>query len=146
MCHHRQTTSKILPIPTQLTSHDAKHSIFLSKKKGGYGLHSFTREYVSALLRDIEVYISNGDSLPAHALLASIDEATKQCLWTLFHAGKIPNTLACYNQIHQANIAPKRTLVYADTPNQPIEERTTFDHTHLMDHAIITTSALGFML
>ena len=28
----------------QLTSHDAKHSIFLSKKKGGYGLHSFTRE------------------------------------------------------------------------------------------------------
>jgi hypothetical protein len=43
-------------------SHDAKHGIFLSEIRGGYGLQSFTREYMSALLRDIEVYITNDNS------------------------------------------------------------------------------------
>jgi len=47
-------------------SHDAKHG-FLSEKRGGCGLQSFTRECMSALLCDIEVYITNDNSLPAHA-------------------------------------------------------------------------------
>jgi len=56
----------------QFMQHDAKHSIFISLKRGGFGLKSFTREYTSALLRDTEVYISNEASLPAHALLSSL--------------------------------------------------------------------------
>jgi hypothetical protein len=63
-------------------SHDAKHGIFLSER-GGYGLRSFRREYMSALLRDIEVYITNDNSLPAHALITSLEEATKYRLWNL---------------------------------------------------------------
>jgi hypothetical protein len=38
---------------------DAKHSTFLSEKRGGLGLHSFTREYMGSLIRDIEVYTSH---------------------------------------------------------------------------------------
>jgi hypothetical protein len=59
--------------------HDAKHG-FLSEKREGCGLRSFTRECMSALLRDIEVHITNDNSLPAHALITSLEEATKQRL------------------------------------------------------------------
>jgi hypothetical protein len=69
---------------------DAKHSIFLSEKRGGIGVRSFTREYMGSLLRDIEVYISNDKSLPAHALVSSIEEATKQCMWNLHLDNKLP--------------------------------------------------------
>ncbi len=34
---------------------NAKHSIFISVKEGGIGVRSFTREYMGALLRDVEV-------------------------------------------------------------------------------------------
>jgi hypothetical protein len=34
---------------------------------------------VGALLCDIEVYTSNDDSLPAYALLGSIEAVTSQC-------------------------------------------------------------------
>jgi len=78
---------------------DAKHSIFLSEKLGGLGLRSFTREYVGALLRDIEVYISNENSLPAHALETSIEEATKQRLWNLFQDNKIPSNTRIYERV-----------------------------------------------
>jgi hypothetical protein len=63
--------------------HDAKHSIFISQKRGGIGLRSFTKEFISALLRDLEVYISHDNSLPSHALNTSLEEATKQCLWNM---------------------------------------------------------------
>ena len=59
---------------------DAKHSIFISEKRGGIEIRSFTRKYIAALLRDVEIYISNEDTLPAHALITSLEEATKQKL------------------------------------------------------------------
>jgi hypothetical protein len=56
---------------------DAKHHIFISQKKGGIGINSLTQEYIGALLRDIEVQISNPNSLATHALHTSIEEPTK---------------------------------------------------------------------
>jgi hypothetical protein len=72
---------------------DAKHNIFISDKRGGIGFRCFTREYISALLQDIEVYISNKNSLPAHALKSSIEEATKLALWNLHLQSRIPNSI-----------------------------------------------------
>jgi hypothetical protein len=46
---------------------DTKHHIFLSQKRGGIGVKSFTLEYIGTLLRDI-VQISNPESLAAHLL------------------------------------------------------------------------------
>jgi hypothetical protein len=43
---------------------DAKHHIFISQKKGGIGVKSFTREYISALLRDIESRSQTQTALP----------------------------------------------------------------------------------
>ena len=75
-------------------SHDAKHSIFLSAKKSSYGLHSYTREYISALLRDVEVYISNNDSMPAHALITSLEEADTHMLCGMYDSiGNLTNSL-----------------------------------------------------
>jgi hypothetical protein len=62
---------------------DTKHHIFISQKWGGIGVKSFTHEYIGALLRDIEVQISNPESLAAHAMCTSIEEATKKELWML---------------------------------------------------------------
>jgi hypothetical protein len=127
-------------------THDTKHGIFISTKRGGYGLQNFTREYRGALLHNIEVYITNDGSIPAHALITSIEEAIKQRLWTLLKDGKIPRYLACYTRINQWNISGKKALTYHDTFDRPTEEIISFDHTHLMHHAITSTSALGFML
>jgi hypothetical protein len=112
--------------------HDAKHSIFLSEKLRGLGLCSFTREYVGALLWDIEVYISNNISLPAHALITSIEEATKQKLWNLSRDNKIPEKLAISNRIQQYQVSGKKTLICHNTFEKPDEELVTFDHTHTM--------------
>jgi hypothetical protein len=54
---------------------DAWHRIFISEKRGGIGVCSFTQAYVGALLRDIEVYIAEDNSVTGHALLSSIEEA-----------------------------------------------------------------------
>jgi hypothetical protein len=70
--------------------------IYLFQTKGGggdIGFRCFTREYISALLQDIEVYISNKNSLPAHALKSSIEEATKLALWNLHLQSRIPNSI-----------------------------------------------------
>jgi hypothetical protein len=48
---------------------------------------------MSALLRDLEVYITHDNSLPAHALGTSLEEATKKCLWNLVHDIRIPTIL-----------------------------------------------------
>jgi hypothetical protein len=111
---------------------DAKHSIFLSEKLGGLGLRSFTREYVGALLRDIEVYISNENSLPAHALVTSIEEATKQKLWNLFQDNKIPSNTRIYERIQQFHISRRKTLFYHDSFDTPNAEEITYNHTHIM--------------
>jgi hypothetical protein len=55
------------------TPSDAKHNVLITEKRGGLGLRSFTREYLGALIRDIEVYISNPGSTPTHSLCASIE-------------------------------------------------------------------------
>jgi hypothetical protein len=60
---------------------DAKHSIFVSCKKGGIGIRSFVQEYMDALLRDVEVYISDTKSLTSHAILSSIEAVTKQHIY-----------------------------------------------------------------
>jgi len=54
---------------------DAWHRIFIPEKRGGIGVCSFTQAYVGALLRDIEVYIAEDNSVTGHALLSSIEEA-----------------------------------------------------------------------
>jgi hypothetical protein len=125
---------------------DAKHSIFLSEKRGGIGVRSFTREYMSALLRNIEVYISNTTSLPAHALIASIEAATQQCLWNLHLNNKICNTSDASKRAAALKVSAKKTLSFYDDTSTPITTVVSYDHTHIMEKAIHTTSSLGFML
>jgi hypothetical protein len=88
---------------------DAKHNIFLSHKKGGIGIHGFTHEYIGALLQDIEVYISNRNSLTSHA---RIEEVTKQCIWILYNDGKIPCSLNAAARANHINISGKHTLYF----------------------------------
>jgi hypothetical protein len=88
----------------------ADFSVFISRKKGGIGVRSFTREYIGALLRDIEVYITNLDSLPAHALINSLEEATKKQLWHLNQDSKIPVDTEAASNIAQISISGKKTL------------------------------------
>jgi len=125
---------------------DAKHSIFMSKKRGGIGIRSFTREYIGALLQNIEVYISNDNSLPVHALCTSINEATKQKLWNLYQESRILSGLNAINRIRHFHISGKKTILYQDNFQSPYLESVSFDHAHIMNHAISTTCALGFIL
>lgn len=90
---------------------DAKHSIFVARKKGGNGMRHFTREYIGALLRDIEVYFSNPESLPAYAMLASIEAATTPCKWNLFKAGLIPTDTRAHAQAEILSLTGKKTRV-----------------------------------
>ncbi len=69
---------------------DTKHNIFISEKNGGIGVKCFTKEYVGALLRDLEVFISNPDSTTTVALLSSAEAATNLTLWTLNREQRIP--------------------------------------------------------
>jgi hypothetical protein len=125
---------------------DAKHNIFISEKRGGIGIQSITREYVGALLRDIEVYTTNENTLPAHALEARIEEATKQKLWNLKNRSKIPSGTEVLNRILKFPISEKKTLVFQYTFDNLDAEIITYDHTHTMEQAILTTCAYGFML
>ncbi len=71
------------------------------KKIGGLGVKSFTQQYLCALVRDTEVYISNNGSFPTHSLVASIEAATQQTLWLLLQDGKIKETMQVYNKINK---------------------------------------------
>jgi len=125
---------------------DAKHNTFISEKRGGMGLRSFTREYVGALMRDIEVYISNADTLPAHALWASIEAATKQCLWAMNLEDILPPMPALKNAVQQLHVSAKCVIWYDQTFDAPKYEEITYNHTHVMGRAIQTTALMGFML
>jgi hypothetical protein len=125
---------------------NAKHSIFMTVKKGGIRIKSFTREYIGALLRDIEVYISNDQNPTAHALVSSIEEATKQNIWNLYRDEKIPNFTTAATKASQISISGKKTLVYYDNTEQPFNETLSFDHVHTMEKAIKTACQLGFIL
>jgi len=126
--------------------HDAKHSIFLSESKGSLGLCSFTLQYLSALLRDVEVYMSNDGSMPAHALITSLSEATKQALWMLLQENRTPENLQVYNQIQNYKISGKRILIYQNTFDHPAAEIFSYEHRHCMAKAVQSTCAYGFML
>jgi hypothetical protein len=102
---------------------DAKHDIFLSEKKGGIGVRSFTQEYIGALLRDIEVYISNNNSLTTHAILSSIEENEKQYTWKLLQEGKLPHGSDMNFRARQIYISGKkcyffRMVLSLPTPKQ----------------------------
>ncbi len=125
---------------------DAKHNIFISIRKGGIGVKSYTREYLGALFRDLEVYISNENSLTTHAILSSSEEANKLCMWLLLKAGRIPYNTASIEKAKQSNISGKITYQYLDDPNCPASSYISYDHTHLMERAVRTTCLLGFML
>jgi hypothetical protein len=125
---------------------DAKHSIFIAEKRRGLGLRSFTREYIGALLRDIEVYITCENSLPAHALMASIEGAAQQNLWIYDQNNMLPALPNFVQQVKRYQISKKKTIYYADTFESPALEETSFNHTHIMAQAITSVSTLGFML
>ena len=99
-----------MPISSEWNTHfDAKHSIFLSIRKGGLGVHSFTQEFVGALLKDIEDYISNKNSLTSHALLSSIEEAYNQQLWRLHKDGRVPTNSSAAARANCIHISGKKT-------------------------------------
>jgi len=125
---------------------NAKHSIFISEKRGGIGIRSFTKEYIAALLRDVEIYTSNEDTLPAHALITSLEEATKQKLWNLKQQSRIPSNSEAFIKIDQFHMSGKKTLMFHETFNNPTEEIILFDHKHSMELAVRNLSALGFLL
>jgi hypothetical protein len=125
---------------------NAKHSIFISVKEGGIGVRSFTREYMGALRRDIEVYISQANSLTAHALISSIEEASKQVLWNLYQKEKIPSGTSAAYRANLLSISGKKTLVYQDNIESSPIEQISYDHTHTMEKVVKSTCKLGFML
>jgi hypothetical protein len=108
---------------------DANHNTFISEKRGGLGIRSFTREYIGALMRDIEVYISNKDSFPAHALQVNIEEVTHQCLWMLHQLNMLPDIHNLREHVRSLPVSPKRIISYESSFNLPLQERITFEHT-----------------
>jgi hypothetical protein len=97
-------------------------------------------------MRDIEVYNSNKDSFPAHALQANIEEATHQCLWMLHQLNMLPDIHNLREHVRSLPVSPKRIISYESSFDLPPQERITFEHTQIMDRAIKTTFLLGFML
>jgi hypothetical protein len=105
--------------------------VYLSqKKREGFRIRSFTREHITALLRDVKIYISNEDTLPAHALEMSLEEATKQKLWNLKRQLRIPSNSEAFIGIDQFHVSGKKTLVFHETFDNPTEEIISFDHKH----------------
>jgi hypothetical protein len=127
-------------------NNDAKHHIFISQRKGGLGVKSFTREYIGALLRDIEVEISNPDSMAAHALHASIEATIKKETWKLNCLSQLPSQSVAAENASNTHISGRKLQVFTTDLNEPVTCSIMYDHTHIMEKAIITLSKLGFML
>ena len=125
---------------------DTKHHIFISQKRGGIGVKSFTREYIGSLLRDIEVQITNPDSLSAHALCASIEAASQKRLWNLYQESRLPALSTAAETAKDIHISGRKMLSYYNDINDAIESPICYDHPHMMEKAILTLSHLGFML
>jgi hypothetical protein len=49
-------------------------------------------------------------------------------------------------RIKQFQISGKRTLTFKDSFECPSDDIISFDHTHLMHHAVTSTCTLGFIL
>jgi len=101
---------------------------------------------MGSLIRDIEVYITNKNTTPAHALAASIEEASKRKLWIRHQNNALPNLPLFLNQVQQYQISERKAIVYGDSFECPTLEEISCDQPHVMDHAIEVTSALGLML
>jgi hypothetical protein len=101
---------------------------------------------MGALLHEIEVYISNENSLTVHALLSSIEAATKQCIWNLHRDGKLSTLSDAALQADHICMSGKKTLSFYDDAECPRTEVVTYDHTHTMERAVRSTCQLGFML
>jgi hypothetical protein len=127
-------------------SYDAKHSIFISSKKGGIGVRCFTREYIGSLLRDTEVYISNDECFTSHAVRASIEAATKQNIWQLHQNKRIPGDTLAATRAENIYISGKLIHQYLDNAEHVHETEIVYNHMHTMERAICTTSLLGFIL
>jgi hypothetical protein len=106
----------------------------------------FTREYIGALLWDIEVQISNPDSLAAHALCASIEEANKKQFLILHQQSRLPTVLSAAEKAQSTHISGRKTISYNNDMNEPTISPISYDHPHTMEKAITTLSQLGFML
>jgi len=91
---------------------------------------------MGALLRDVEVYISQDNSLTAHALNSSIEEASKQVLWNLHQKEKIPSGTSAAHRANLLNISGKKTLVFQDSIESSPTEQISYDHTHTMENVI----------
>jgi hypothetical protein len=125
---------------------DAKHSIFISSKKGGIGVRCFTRKYIGSLLRDTEVYISNDECFTSHAVRASIEAATKQNIWQLHQNKRIPGDTLAATRAENIYISGKLIHQYLDNAEHVHETEIVYNHMHTMERAICTTSLLGFIL
>ena len=127
---------------------DTKHHIFISQKKGGIGVKSFFQEYIGVLLQDVEVQISNPNSLAdAHAMCASIEEAVKKSLWELHQSNSLPARSSAAAAANMSHISGRKILsYYNDDMSEIVESPVTYDHPHTMEKAITTSSELGFLL
>ena len=123
---------------------DTKHHIFISQKRGGIGVKSFIREYIRALLRDIEVQISNPDSLAAHTMCASIAEATKKGLWELHQIDGLPSLSSAAAVARETHISGWKMLSYNNDMSETIVSPVAYEHPHTMEKAITTSSLLGW--
>lgn len=125
---------------------DAKHHIFISQRNGGIGVKSLTREYIGALLRDIEVEISNPTSPSAHSLRASLEAAVEKELWILHRQSRLPALSQAADTAAHVSISGRKTICYGDDINDLTACPITYDHSHMMERAVTTLSQLGFML
>ncbi len=112
---------------------DAKHSIFISSKKGGIGVRCFTREYIGSLLRDTEVYISNDECFTSHAVRASIEAATKQNIWQLHQNKRIPGDTLAATRAENIYISGKLIHQYLDNAEHVHETEIVYNHMHTFE-------------
>ena len=82
---------------------------------------TFTRTYIGALLRDMEVHISNDGNTTSHALLTSISEATKLYYWKLNRDEKLPPASSAAARAANTNISGKRLYNIMKTANNLVE-------------------------
>jgi hypothetical protein len=64
----------------------------------------------------MEVFLTNNDSLPAHALNASIEAATRQSLWNLHQQNKIPEALPIAAKIAEYPVSKKENCLLPRFP------------------------------
>eukprot|EP00590_Aulacoseira_subarctica_P005294 CAMPEP_0172416722 /NCGR_PEP_ID=MMETSP1064-20121228/3216_1 /TAXON_ID=202472 /ORGANISM="Aulacoseira subarctica , Strain CCAP 1002/5" /LENGTH=1681 /DNA_ID=CAMNT_0013154579 /DNA_START=343 /DNA_END=5384 /DNA_ORIENTATION=- len=127
-------------------TNDTKHHIFISQKRGGIGVKSFTREYFGSLIRDVEVEISNPTSLSAHSLCASLEAAIEKKLWLLHQQSRLPTLSQAAEIAERASISGRKTISYCNDMNDPCTNPISHDHSHMMERAVYSLSQLGFML